>query len=185
MRQPGKPTAYQQLVRQNRPVCQPDKSAEENLDVLLALHQQRAEAPQARTEDPRKAAVQAMRDLMRVELIPIFENLRGKYEAAGVSMEMDAENFVNGGNTLLIEAEFDTYALRMEGTVTPEGMAFQEVRYSNNNQGALTTGPMLRSRRLTGETFREFVCGRITELVRSAMRRRAGQRPARKEIGEQ
>ena len=66
---------------------------------------------------------------------------------------------------------YDRVLPLITGEVTPEGIAFHEQRFSNNVAGTVSAGPMLRARNLTGQAFREFLCERITQLVRSAMRR--------------
>jgi hypothetical protein len=65
--------------------------------------------------------------------------------------------------------------MRLDGTATPSGIAFHETRFSNSVLGVVTTGPMLGARTLSGQTFREFICERVGQLVRSAVRRREGE----------
>ena len=84
---------------------------------------------------------------------------------------MDAEKFLSGGVEILIEVKFDALGLRMEGTMTSEGIAFHETRVADDMLGVVTTGPMLRARHLTGQLFRDFICERVAQLVRSAARR--------------
>lgn len=112
-----------------------------------------------------------VREKMRSELMPAFEDLRAKYADRGVLIAMDAEKFLSGGVEILIEVKFDKFGLRMEGTVTSEGIAFHETRVADDILGVVTTGPMLRGRHLTGQMFRDFICERVAQLVRSAARR--------------
>jgi hypothetical protein len=169
---PDSPTDYQALVRQCRPTTKSPKTIEQQLDTLLELRQKR-EAQQGQPADEAEPTVlDQLRRQMRQDLIPAFEELRKKYEPSGIVMEMDAEDFLSGGVGLVIEVAFDIHGMRMEGTVTPKGIAFHEARFSNNVRGVLTTGPMLQTRNLTEEKFREFICERISQLVRSAMQHR-------------
>ena len=117
-----------------------------------------------------------LREQFRHELVPVFADLQVKYEAAGVEMAMDAQKFLDGGTELLIEVAYANYGLRMAGTATRDGIAFRESQFANDVSGVATTGPMLRGRSLTGVVFREFLCERISQLVRSAMRRQQGNR---------
>ncbi len=169
---PNKPTAYQALVRQTRAKVRAEKNSEEQLDGLIALHEKRRSQEEAAPEPAKPSPIELLRAQMSGELIQVFENLRTKYEPSGIFIEMDAQNLLSGGVGVVIDVEYDIYAMRMEGTATDEGIAFQETRFSNNVRGVVTAGPMLRSRNLTGQQFRNFVCERITQLIRSAMRRR-------------
>jgi len=167
---PKQPTGYQALVRQCRPRKAAPKTVEEQLDTLLDLHKKREAEKRQPADDPKLAALDQLRLQMRQDLIPVFEDLKKKYAASGILMAMDAEDFLSGGVKVLIEVAFDIYGMRMEGTVTPNGIAFHEARFSNDVRGVLATGPMLRARNLTKQQFREFICERIGQLVRSAMR---------------
>ena len=166
----NQPTDYQALVRQCRPKKTPPKTVEENLDALLDLHQKREAEKHEPGHDAKASALDQLRRQMRRELIPAFEDLRQKYALSGIIMAMDAEDFCAGGVKVLVEVTYDVYGMRLEGTVTPAGIAFHEARFSNKVRGVLTTGPMLRARNLTKQRFREFICERIGQLVRSAMR---------------
>lgn len=166
----NQPSRYQDLIRQCRPKQAPKKSIEEQLDGILELREKRQAQSDAPRIDPKQAAIEAFRQRMRDELIPVFEDLKEKYEATGIAMAMDASDLLAGGVNLVIEVTYEAYGMRMEGTVMPEGVAFHEARYSNRVRGVLTTGPMLRTRSLTRERFREFLCDRISQLVRSAVR---------------
>jgi len=164
----NKPTEYQTLVRQLRSRIPPKKTSEERLDALLDLREKRRAEKDAARSGQKVSQVERLRQQMRAELVPVFEDLRQKYESAGVFMELDAEGFLAGGVNVMIDIEFDVHAMRLEGTVTEEGIAFQEARYSNNVRGVVTAGRMLRGRALTAHEFRDFLCDRISQLVRSA-----------------
>lgn len=171
MSQSGKPTAYQRLVRRHESPRPARKSAEDVLDSLLAAKQK----PSASSDGPEvplhSGGLDRLREKMRSELLPAFEQLRGKYEDRGVVIAIDAEKFLSGGVELIIEIKFDMFGLRLEGTVTSEGIAFHETRIADDMTGVVTTGPMLRTRNLNGQAFREFICERVAQLVRSANRR--------------
>ncbi len=104
--------------------------------------------------------------------MPIFVELMEKYSTSGISMHMDASNFLQGGREISFEFGLGEYRAHLLGTVTTEAIAFHETRYNPEVQGELVSGPMLRLRNLTGETFRNFICERLTTLLRYAMRRR-------------
>jgi hypothetical protein len=171
-----RPTNYQKLIRHCRTEQQTPKSVEQQLDSLLTRHRQRRSLQEQSEDDPHRSALDRLRQQMRDELIPVFEDLKVKYAHSGIFIEVDAEDFLSGGVELLIEVEFDIYGMQMLGTVTSQSIAFQEIRQANNIRGAIQAGPMLRTRNLTGQHFREFLCERITQLVRSAVRSREAHR---------
>ncbi len=168
-----KPTEYQNLIRQCRTRKRAPMSPEQQLDALLVTKQrlEKERSVKAGRADSAAAALSDLRGQFRDELAPVFSDLQSKYESAGVDMAMDAEPFLSGGTELLIEVAYGDYGLRMAGTATRDGIAFRESQFANDVSGVATTGPMLRARTLTGVVFREFLCERISQLVRSAMRR--------------
>ena len=86
-------------------------------------------------------------------------------------MQMDASNFLQGGREISFEFGIGKHRVKLQGTVTNEAIAFHETRYSPNVRGELMSGPMLRTRNLDAQPFREFVCERLPVLLRQAMRR--------------
>ncbi|MFQ5489298.1 MAG: hypothetical protein ACE5GE_01140 [Phycisphaerae bacterium] len=174
MSRPGKPTAYKDLIQHHQPSRRAGKSAEELLDSLLQGQPKAQAGPAVSGAPAAMSGLDRLREKMRSELIPAFEELRAKYEDRGVIIALDPERFLAGGVEILIEVKFETFGLRMEGTVTPEGIAFHETRFSDDMLGVVTTGPMLRARNLNGQSFREFMCERVAQLVRSAVRRSGG-----------
>jgi hypothetical protein len=146
------------------------RSPEQELDALVdALSERdRQEGSPIRREDP----IQGLRELAIKELIPIFVELMEKYADPGISMQMDASNFLEGGREIKFEFGVADHRTQLHGTVTTEAIAFHETRYSPDVQGELVSGPMLRLRGLTGEVFRNFICERLTLLLRTAVRRR-------------
>ena len=145
---------------------------EQELDSLIALlkerRQQGASHGGSLTPDP----IQSLRALTINELIPVFVELVEKYSRSGVSMQMDASNFLEGGREIKFEFGIGEYRTQLLGTVTSEAIAFHETRYTPDVRGELVSGPMLRLRNLTAQTFRDFVCDRLSILLRGAMRRR-------------
>lgn len=168
----GKAKSYGQLVRETRPPDKPAKTTEDEVDLLLTAfreREQRAEAARPAQEPDR---IDRLRVKTRDEFIPVFVQLMEKYTRAGVFMEMDASNFLQGGREITFEFGIKEHRIKLMGTVTSEGIAFHETRYARDVHGELISGPMLRLRSLTGKVFRDFVCERLAVLLRAAMRRR-------------
>jgi hypothetical protein len=148
-----------------------DHRAEHELDTLLVSMRDRAER-QATTETKANDRIHQFRQSLVTEYIPVFIELVEKYSRNGLSMQMDASNVLEGGRELKFEFALGEFRSQLHGTVTSEGVAFHEVKYSPDFHGELTAGPMMRIRNLTADGFREFVCERLTHLTRMAMRRR-------------
>lgn len=144
--------------------------AESQLDTMLASLIRR-EAQQA-DPSPRPQEVSpldVLREQFRKELIPIFEELSEKYAVSGVNLSMDVANFLDGGRQIRIEFSREPYIIRLEGTVTDRAIAFNEIKSTRKVEGVVTGGPMLMTRRLTGEKFRGFICERIAVLIKSVL----------------
>ncbi|MBI4718239.1 MAG: hypothetical protein HY763_10570 [Planctomycetes bacterium] len=172
---PDRASEFHRLVqRSNAASGSSQRNAERELESLLSTLDARSPQP-ARPSRPTAAApdrVQALRDLMRDELIPIFAELVEKYAKNGITMEMDASNLLEGGREIHLEFRMGDYRTQLDGTATNEAIAFNETRYSPQMRGELVSGPMLSLRQLTPQAFREFVCERLTLLLRSAVRKR-------------
>ncbi len=173
MSTPHTPRSLRELVQRTRPAPKPPPpSPEEELDSLISAISSR------RLEDADKDgglepdAIEALRGQTIDELIPVFVELVEKYSESGVSLQMDASNFLEGGREIRFEFSIGDYNTQLLGTVTTEAIAFHETRYSPDVQGELLSGPMLRLRGLDGRTFRDFICQRLTLLIRAAARRR-------------
>lgn len=164
------PTGYQKLVEQTTPPLPPRRTAEDELDSLINVLKRREENGLSghSVQDP----LQALRKMMINELVPIFVEIVEKYSKAGISMQMDASNFLEGGREIRFELGIGEYRSHLQGTITGEAIAFHETRYSPDFHGELTAGPMIRLRYLNGKTFREFICERLSTLIRTATRRR-------------
>ncbi|RME39064.1 MAG: hypothetical protein D6788_06205 [Planctomycetota bacterium] len=93
-----------------------------------------------------------------------------KYAPAGISMQMDASDFLEGGREIKFQFAMNGHHVHMHGTVTTEAVAFHETRSSPHVRGELLSGPMLRLRGLDANRFRQFICERLARLVRDATR---------------
>jgi len=164
-------SSYRDLVERTKLPDPPRQSSEGELDNLVAALGERK--PIA-TADPslKPDHVQRARQLFADELVPLFHELREKYADAGVTLEMDVENFLGGGREIRFRFEMGGHCAELDGVVTDEAIAFQETRHAPHLGGELVSGPMLRLRRLTAPVFREFICERLTVLVRTALRKR-------------
>jgi len=172
-----RPDSYRDLVRRNQiPPPPPRPAPEDELDTLVTAYSTQRKPPTAtgvagdgaNAPDP----IEILRELTLDELVPTFVDLIDKYSGAGIAMQMDASNFLQGGREIQFEFGLGEHRIQLVGTVTSEAIAFHETRYSPHVHGELASGPMLRLRTLTARSFREFICERLTLLLRSAMRRR-------------
>ena len=165
------PKSYKALVQQIKPPPQPPpRRPEDDSDSLI---QGLSEASQKGTSggSEKKDSIQVLREMTINLLIPVFVELVEKYSSAGISMQMDASSFLEGGREIKFEFGLKDYRMQLHGTVTTEAIAFHETRHSPDVQGELVSGPMLRLRGLDGEVFRDFVCERLAILIRSSVRR--------------
>jgi hypothetical protein len=166
------PTTYQQLVQSLKSHAPKPQTSEAHLDNLLATIQERERRAREEASKPLPDPIQTLRELVVQELIPVFVELVEKYAENGISMQMDASNLLAGGRELAFEFGMAGCRMQLQGTVTQDSIAFHEVRHSPEVQGQLMAGPMLRQRHLDANTFREFICDRLTMLLRFAGRRK-------------
>lgn len=165
--------SYKNLMKKRAQAPPEQKSSEEKLDALLNANKQRSDRDQEKNASTGAISrLDAFRNRLREELVPAFEELKQKYDAQGLTLNMEASDFLQGGRKLVIEFRIQTSSVRLEGTVLESGIAFNEIRSHGGVPGAISSGPMLRTRQLTAETFREFVCGRIAMLLRSVLRQK-------------
>lgn len=167
----GKPSEYQRLVESTRVPPPPPRSLETDLDklILTMKERKRREAEQAPKERDR---IEELRELMVRELVGVFVELMEKYRDDGISMEMDASNFLEGGREIRFDFALGEFRIQLLGTVTTEAVAFHETRHFPDVRGELVSGPMLRLRTLNARVFRDFVCERLAVLIRAVMRHR-------------
>lgn len=168
------PTSYEDLMKKNDAPAQPawPRPPEEELDSLLCDVPSASGAGGASNKLMTADPFQRLRDRMINELIPVFVQLVEKYSDAGFSMQMDASNFLEGGREIRLEFGIGEYRAILMGTVTTEAIAFHETRHAPNISGEITSGPMLRLRGLTADAFRQFICQRLTVLLRTMLRAR-------------
>lgn len=172
MAQDLNPTTYQQLVASIKSHAHKPQTSEAQLDNLLATLQERERKAREAASKPAPDPIQSLRELVVQELIPVFVGLVEKYAEHGISMQMDASNLLEGGRELAFEFALGGCRMQLQGTVTQDSIAFHEVRHSTEVQGQLMAGPMLRMRHLDANSFREFICDRLTMLLRFAGRRK-------------
>lgn len=166
------PSTYQELVASLKPQAAKSRSAESQLDKLLAAVEERERRLREVDTKAPSEPMQLLREMVVNELIPVFVGLVEKYSSRGISMQMDASSLLEGGREIAFEFGLGGYRIQLEGTVTNDSIAFHEVRNSPEVHGQLMAGPMLRLRQLDATSFREFVCDRLTLLLRFAARRR-------------
>lgn len=170
-------SSYRDLVARTTPPTRTPMSVEDELDALLSVWQKRERERVATSTSDKPDPIQDLRALARGEFITIFVDLMEKYSEMGISMAMDASNFLEGGREIKFEFGFGEYRMNLHGTVTTEAIAFHETRYAPDVRGELTSGPMLRLRHLDGQAFRDFLCERLAVLLRTVMRHPPPQRP--------
>jgi len=164
--------SYKELVARTRvPTSQP-RTAERDLDGLVAALADREKGGAIGLAGGAPDPIVTLRELLIRELIPVFVELVEKYSAAGIAMQMDASNLLEGGREIKFEFGVGEHRTQLQGTVTTDAIAFHEVRYAPDIDGQLVAGPMLRLKQLSAKTFREFVCERLAQLIRSATRRK-------------
>ena len=171
---PRERNSYRELVQQVRlPSAKADRNPdpEEELDSLIALLKERRQQAGDQIVVLAPDPIQVLRELTINELVPIFVKLMEKYSKSGISMHMDASNFLEGGREIKFEFGLGEYRTQLHGTVTTEAIAFHETRHSPDVDGELVSGPMVRLRGLNAEKFRIFLCERLTQLLRTAVRR--------------
>ncbi len=143
---------------------------EDELDALLGKVEEK-KAKNARDAPEGQAdAVDVFRGLMRQVYLPVFEAVRAKYAAKGISMELDADEFLGGGSALKLRFTYGDLTLELDGTVMRGGVAFYIVRSVGRNKGAVISGPMLRIRNLSADDFRHFLVGYLNQLIKDALR---------------
>jgi len=147
-------------------------SGERALDDLVYQFQTRREPPAPAASNPPPDPIEVFRKQLVSTLIPTFVEISEKYAASGIAMEMDASKLLGGGREIQFRFSVGQWRTELLGTVTSDVLAFQEIRHTPEMQGEITSGPMLRLRRLNAEIFREFICERLAMVLRSAIRRR-------------
>ena len=145
-------------------------SAEGELDRLISSVQERRMKERLGAVVDVPDRIERLRKLTIEDLIPVFVELKEKYAASQIIMEMDASNFLQGGREIKFQFQIGDYRTELAGTVTTEAIAFYETRFAPDMNGELASGPMLRLHRLNANTFREFICERLAVLMRTVIR---------------
>ena len=148
--------------------------SEAKLDTLLEQHARKLREEELRKENNarKQDPMEDIRELFETELMPAFDNLREKYRANDISLELDALKLLQGGREIVIDIEYAGVGMRFDGTVMSNVIAFQLTRYSSQDPAGITaSGPTLRVRGLTANRFRDFICQRIAALVQAVMQR--------------
>jgi len=168
------PSTSRPTEAQSKPKPSPphNRGAEGDLDTLIYQLHSRQGGTSGQSSTLKLDSVDALRDRTLREFIPLFLELADKYAKSGIVMRIDASNFLQGGREIKMEFALGAYRTILEGTVTNDAIAFQEIRHAPDSMGELASGPLLRIRRLDRDMFREFVCEQLAALLRSSMRRR-------------
>ena len=164
--------SYKELVAKTQVPPPPQRTAERALDNLLQALEERERAPKHPAKLAAPDPISTLRELVVNELVPTFVELVEKYARPGVSLQMDASSLLEGGREMRFEFGVGEYRSQLQGTVTADAIAFHEVRFTPDIDGQLAAGPMLRLKQLNAKTFREFVCERLSILIRAAARRK-------------
>ncbi|UCG15234.1 MAG: hypothetical protein JSV19_08040 [Phycisphaerales bacterium] len=146
------------------------RSTEVKLDGLLQRYRQRVPASRSKTPIDPSDPLEELRERFRIELVPAFLEVVDKYGPQGIQLHLDVGRFLAGGSEILIDIAFESSGIRLLGTVLANRIAFQVTRYTNNVGPAISSGPTLQTRNLSGRRFRDFLCEHISDLVRSALR---------------
>jgi hypothetical protein len=161
------PMTYQQLVASLKGHAHKPQTSEANLDTLLATIQERERKAREEASKPAPDPIQSLRELVVQELIPVFVELVEKYSEHGISMQMDASNLLEGGRELAFEFA---------------GPAASTSRYHQTHRIPRGTSFFGSARSIDGRPHAapdtsmpivpEFICDRLTMLLRYAGRRK-------------
>lgn len=170
---PQRTSAYARLQRS---VQQPADAKgapkpESEVDTLLSrLQEQQNQANN--TPEPQRDRLDLFRDALKGQFGDIFHELEEKYAPSGIAMSMDASDLLAGGRSINFEFVLGEWRLQLTGTATSDAIAFEEIRHTPVIQGEIASGPRVSLRTLDAKRFREFVCERLAQLVRAAMKKR-------------
>ncbi|MCH7701853.1 MAG: hypothetical protein IID37_09200 [Planctomycetes bacterium] len=169
----SKRSSYAAFVAKVQGTYSPPKidCAETKLDSLLVERDERAKNSSANTDRP-VSPLDRLRNRMISDYCPLVDDLAAKYVTCGIALRMDITDFLSGGRGIDIAIDFQGQGLRLSGIATDVGIAFQETRIHQGIDGTVTSGPMLRTRTLTNDQFRDFICDHIAALVRMVDRDR-------------
>lgn len=144
---------------------------EKTLDALLDTPKNDASDKTATPTETKPSANETLRKLMRDELVPAVEDFAIRYQEKGIAVSLDCEQFLEGqGKSIVVDVGFANLRCKLEGTVTSDGIAFQESMFVSGVAGTVTAGPMLRLRALNAETFTNYIYDRTISLVHESKR---------------
>ncbi len=156
------------MQRRDRGALNGGSELESTLDALLTRQGDRGQTcPEAAEPATDISPIDKLRQIVSTRLLPLVGQISERYAEKGVTVAMDASDFLDGGRGLLIEIQYSDHRCRLEGTVTSDAIAFHETRLSVSG-GTVIGGPMLRMRQLTDEAFGSFLYERIISLVKAA-----------------
>ena len=160
-------SSYAAFVAKVKGTSSPPKPscAESKLDSLLFERDEREKNRDAGSVPP-VSPLDRLRHQMIADFCPLVDDLAAKYVTCGIALRMDITDFLAGGRGINIAIDFQGQGLRLTGIATDVGIAFQETRVHQGIDGTITSGPMLRTRNLTNDRFRGFICDHIAALVR-------------------
>ena len=141
------------------------------IDSLLNEHDRRkAKAAEQSQGNPEPSPLDLLRDKFREEFVPLVEKIAGQYGPKGVSVSMNAEDFLGGGRTIVIDVAFNGFRTVQKGTVMADSIAFSEVHYVPNLGETMSAGQTIRGRQLTKEGMADFILKSAASLIRAANR---------------
>lgn len=141
------------------------------IDSLLNEHDRRkAKSAGQPPNKPEPSPLDQLRDKFREEFVPLVERIASQYGPKGVSVSMNAENFLEGGRIIVIDVAFGGFRIVQEGTVMPDSIAFSEVHHAPNRGETMSAGQTIRGRQLTEEGMSDFILKSAASLIRAANR---------------
>lgn len=143
---------------------------EDELDALLDKVEEKQAAKEGQSGEEPLDVIETFRSLMRQVYIPTFETVQAKYASKGISMAMDVDEFLGGGTSFKIRLTYGEVTMELDGTVMRGGVAFYIIHGNGQNKGAVVSGPLLRIRNLSGDDFRHFLVGHLSQLIKDALR---------------
>lgn len=144
-------------------------SRETMLDSLLATVDKQKEAAAAQSSSA-PLPIERMRELFRHPLAVVVRQVADRYRPKGIDVTMDASDLLGRGRKVVLEISYDGQRLRLNGLVTDDGIAFEEAYYQGDAASTVASGPLLRARQLTEQTFADFLYDQVIKLVRSSRR---------------
>lgn len=144
---------------------------ETEIDALLSEHDKRkAKATGQPPNKPELSPLDQLRETFRKVFIPLVETIASQYGPKGVSVSMNADDFLQGGRSIVIDIAFGGYRIVHEGTVLADSIAFSEVRYVPNGGETVAAGQTIRGRQLSEEGLSDFIFKVVASLIRAANR---------------